>query len=110
MAPATATQDQPTIAKDSIQITAFTFNVYKGNYDNWSWVPRMQYRVNGPIASGSQLYVEYSLPTGPWVKFDGSMPFTQWGGNSKKASYCLRGRRRTGVRNTDRSLCLVASM
>jgi len=67
---ATATQDQPTIAKDSIQITAFTFNVYKGNYDNWSWVPQMKFRVNGPIASGSQLYVEYTLPTGPWVKFD----------------------------------------
>src|SRR6185437_11452685 len=64
------TQDQPTIAKDSIQITPFTFNVYKGNYDVWSWVPRMQFRVNGPIASGSQLYVEYTLPTGPWVKFD----------------------------------------
>lgn len=63
-------QDQPTIAKDSIQITAFTFNVYKGNYDNWSWVPRMQFRVNGPIESGSQLYVEFSTPTGPWVKFD----------------------------------------
>jgi hypothetical protein len=63
-------QDQPTIAKDSIQITAFTFNVYKGNYDTWSWVPRMQYRVNGPIPSGSQLYVEFSTPTGPWVKFD----------------------------------------
>ena len=65
-----ASQDQPTIAKDSIQITAFTFNVYKGNYDVWSWVPRMKFRVNGPIASGSQLYVQYSLPTGPWVKFD----------------------------------------
>jgi hypothetical protein len=64
------TQDQPTIAKDSIQITAFTFNVYKGNYDVWSWVPTMKFRVNGPIASGSQLYVEYTLPTGPWVKFD----------------------------------------
>ena len=63
-------QDQPTIAKDSIQVTAFTFNVYKGNYDMWSWVPRMQFRVNGPIASGSQLYVQYTLPTGPWVKFD----------------------------------------
>lgn len=63
-------QDQPTIAKDSIQVTAFTFNVYKGNYDHWSWVPRIQFRVNGPIASGSQLYVEFSLPTGPWVKFD----------------------------------------
>jgi hypothetical protein len=65
-----ATQDQPTIAKDSIQIRAFTFNVYKGNYDQWSWVPEMKFRVNGPIASGSQLYVQYSLPTGPWVKFD----------------------------------------
>lgn len=63
-------QDQPTIAKDSVQITAFTFNVYKGNYDVWSWVPRMEFRVNGPIASGSQLYAEYSLPTGAWVKFD----------------------------------------
>jgi hypothetical protein len=66
----TATQDQPTIAKDSIQITAFTLNVYKGNFDVWSWVPTMKFRVNGPIASGSQLYVQYTLPTGPWVKFD----------------------------------------
>ena len=64
------TQDQPTIAKDSIQIRAFTFNVYKGNFDVWSWVPEMKFRVNGPIASGSQLYVQFSLPTGPWVKFD----------------------------------------
>jgi hypothetical protein len=66
----TATQDQPLIAKDSIQVRAFTFNVYKGNYDVWSWVPEMKFRVNGPIASGSQLYVQYTLPTGPWVKFD----------------------------------------
>ena len=65
-----ASQDQPTIAKDSIQITAFTFNVYKGNFDVWSWVPTMKFRVNGPIASGSQLYVQYTLPTGAWVKFD----------------------------------------
>lgn len=65
-----ANQDQPTIAKDSIQIRAFTLNVYKGNYDVWSWVPEMKFRVNGPIASGSQLYVQFSLPTGAWVKFD----------------------------------------
>ena len=63
-------QDQPTLAKDTLQITAFTVNSYKGNYDVWSWLPRMQFRVNGPIASGSQIYVQYSLPTGPWVKFD----------------------------------------
>jgi hypothetical protein len=75
----TAAQSQPTIAKDSIQITAFTFNVYKGNYDVWSWVPSMEYRVNGPIESGSQLYVEFALPTGPWVKFDCSTENTQPG-------------------------------
>ena len=65
-----AGQEQPTIAKDSVQVNAFTFDVYHKNFDIWSWVPRIQYRVNGPIASGSQLYVEYTLPTGPWVKFD----------------------------------------
>jgi hypothetical protein len=63
-------QDQPTIAKDSIQITAFTINSYKGNFDVWSWVPAMKFRVNGPIASGSQLYVQFNLPTAAWVKFD----------------------------------------
>jgi hypothetical protein len=76
---AAAAQNQPTIAKDSVQITPFTFNVYKGNYDVWSWVPRMEYRVNGPIESGSQLYVEFKLPTGPWVKFDCSTEPTQPG-------------------------------
>lgn len=72
-------QNQPTLAKDSLQITAFTFNVYKGNYDMWSWVPRMDFRVNGPIESGSQLYVEFKLPTGPWVKFDCATENTQPG-------------------------------
>src|SRR5207244_8890976 len=28
-----ANEDQPTIAKDSVQVTAFTFSVYKKNYD-----------------------------------------------------------------------------
>jgi hypothetical protein len=65
-----ASQDQPTIAKDSVQMTAFTFNVYKKNYDMWSWVPLIEYRVNGPISSGSQLYVEYTVPGAPPVKFD----------------------------------------
>jgi hypothetical protein len=75
----TATQDQPTIAKDSLQITAFTFNVYKGNYDVWSWAPLVKFRVNGPIASGSQLYMEFALPTGPWLKFDCDTGDTQPG-------------------------------
>jgi hypothetical protein len=64
-------EDQPTIAKDSLQVTAFTLNVFHKNYDNWSWVPRLEFRVNGPIASGSQLFAEFTIPgVGPWVKFD----------------------------------------
>jgi hypothetical protein len=74
-----AGQDQPTIAKDSVQMTAFTFNVYKGNYDNWSWAPRMEFRVNGPIPSGSQLYVEYTIPGAPALKFDCPTEETQKG-------------------------------
>ncbi len=68
---AAAAQDQPTIAKNSVQVTPFTVNSYKGNYDEWSWLPRIRFRVNGPIPSGGQLYAEFSLPTGGvWVKFD----------------------------------------
>lgn len=78
---ATAAQDQPTIAKDSLQVTAFTNNSYKGNYDVWSWVPRMQFRVNGPIPSGSQLFVEFQQPggTAPWLSFDCDTSETQKG-------------------------------
>src|SRR2546428_12369772 len=79
-APAQGQEDQPTIAKDSVQVTAFTFSVYRKNYDVWSWVPKIAYRVNGPIASGSQLYVEFNLPgSGPWVKFDCKTEETQKG-------------------------------
>jgi len=66
-----AAQDQPTIAKDSVQVNAFTLSSYKKNFKVFSWVPKMEFRVNGPIASGSQLYAEFTVPgTGPWVKFD----------------------------------------
>jgi hypothetical protein len=67
-----AGQDQPTIIKDSVHISAWTNNSYRGNYDVWSWVPMIKFRVNGPIPSGSQLFVEFSQPGGsaPWVKFD----------------------------------------
>src|SRR5262245_4186685 len=44
-------QDQTTIMKDTVQVRAFTLNVYKGNYDNWSWIPDIDFRVNGPIPS-----------------------------------------------------------
>jgi hypothetical protein len=74
-----AGEDQPTIAKDSVQMTAFTYSVYKKNYDVWSWVPKIEFRVNGPIGSGSQLYVEYNVPGAPPVKFDCATEETQQG-------------------------------
>src|ERR1700730_1023585 len=66
-------QDQPTIQKDSVQVTAFTLSSYKKDFKVFSWVPKLNLRVNGPIASGSQLYAEFTVPgpgSGPWVKFD----------------------------------------
>ena len=79
--PAAAAQDQPTVAKDSIKVRGFTNNSYKGNYDVWSWVPEFRFRVNGPIPSGSQLYVEVQQPGGsaPWLKFDCPTQETQKG-------------------------------
>lgn len=76
-----ASQDQPTVAKDSVQVTAFTNNFHgkEKNYDVWSWVPVIEYRVNGPIPSGSQLYAEFNIPGGPPVKFDCATEETQKG-------------------------------
>src|SRR4051812_39809995 len=60
----------PTVAKDSVMVNAFTLNVFKKDYDRWSWVPKIAFRVNGPIPSGAQLYAEFAIPGGGAVKFD----------------------------------------
>ncbi len=67
-------QDEPTIAKDLVRVKA---NRIDGVWRNGrkeegsSWLPAIEYRVNGPIATGSQLSVEFSLPTNrQWLKFD----------------------------------------
>ena len=73
--------EQPTIQKDSLQVTAWTNNSYKGNFDVWSWVPKFEFKVNGPIPSGSQLFVEVQQPGGaaPWLTFDCDTGETQKG-------------------------------
>lgn len=63
-------QDEPTIAKDTIVFKAWTVNQYRQSFDTWSWLPKLEYRVNGPIASGSQLYAEVTIPGGAPIKFD----------------------------------------
>jgi len=60
----------PTIAKDSVQVNAFTYDVFKGDYDKWSWVPKLAFRANGPIPSGSQFYADFTIPGAGSVKFD----------------------------------------
>jgi hypothetical protein len=60
----------PTIAKDSIRITFQTGRV-RGGFEKPGWVPALAFRVNGPIASGSTLSAEFTLPgKSPWVTFD----------------------------------------
>lgn len=59
-----AQEGQPTIAKDSVQV--FTANI-SGSLDapkdkQLQWKPGISFRVNGPIASGSQLWVEFGYP------------------------------------------------
>src|SRR5450432_272152 len=79
--PRTAAADgaQPTIVMDSLQVTAFTLNVFHKDYDKWSWLPKVAFRINGPIGSGSQLYVTFSAPGGAPVKFDCPTSETQKG-------------------------------
>ena len=64
-----------TINKPAIQITLRTHKLYirgaQRDEDTWSWSPRIVYRVVGPISAGSQLSVEYTLPSGKaWIKHD----------------------------------------
>ena len=66
----TKAQDQPVIQRDSVQVNAFTLSSYKKDFKVFSWVPRLNLRVNGPIASGSQIYAQFTAPGGVTWKFD----------------------------------------
>ena len=78
---AVAQATQPSIQYDSLQVNAWTNNSYKGNFDVWSWVPKMEFRYNGPVPSGSQLYAEFQQPGGAatWLTFDCETYETQAG-------------------------------
>ncbi len=66
-----AEDDVPTIAKDSIRVTIQNNAGGTATTQTAAWLPGIEFRVNGPIAGGSQLYVEFSLPTkSKWIEFD----------------------------------------
>lgn len=75
---AAADEDQPTIAKDAIKIS---FQPGKsGAFEKPGWVPAIDFRINGPIASGTNVTVQFSLPgKNPWVSFDCQFPETEKG-------------------------------
>jgi len=60
---------QPAIARDSIVLQT-THGRQSGGYEIPGWVPAIEFRVNGPIQSGSRLAVEFTLGGKPWVSFD----------------------------------------
>jgi hypothetical protein len=71
----TEPQSEPTIDKTSVQVTTQEHRSYfsegKEIADFWSWTPRIDFRVNGPIPAGSQLQAEFFLPGGKsWLKLD----------------------------------------
>jgi hypothetical protein len=71
------TAAEPTINKASIQVTTRPHKSYfatpnaEKDFTTWSWTPRIEFRVNGPLAAGSRLMVEFTLPGNkPWIKLD----------------------------------------
>ncbi|MBV9867973.1 MAG: hypothetical protein JO316_21670 [Abitibacteriaceae bacterium] len=63
-----ANQDHPTIARDSVVLIT-TKGQPAAGYEAPGWVPVIEYRVNGPIESGSHLSVDFALAGKPWVSF-----------------------------------------
>lgn len=77
-----AVQTGPTILKRTITVNARRFSRWWKNpkaaepvYNTYAWVPTVNFQVLGPIAGGSQFYVEFDTPDGkPWVKYDMTTP------------------------------------
>jgi hypothetical protein len=66
--------EQPSIAKDSVRVTATPVSAAFKNgkrVEGSSWLPAIEFRINGPIPSESHFSVEFQLPGGkPWVTYD----------------------------------------
>jgi hypothetical protein len=71
-----------TLLKRTVQVTPQRFLRYWKDpkaaepvYDTYSWVPKIQFDVIGPISGGSKIYVEFDTPEGkPWMKYNMQTP------------------------------------
>src|ERR1044072_1498591 len=59
---------QPRIARDSILLTTQRGRDV-GGYEARGWVPAIQYRGTGSIASGSRMSVDFTVAGKPWGSF-----------------------------------------
>lgn len=77
-----ASAAEMTLLKRTIQITPRRFlrfwkdpKAAEPVYNTYSWVPKIEFEVLGPIESGSKLYVEFDKPDGkPWMTVDMRTP------------------------------------
>lgn len=66
----------PSVDKSRLHIHARRQTSYfpkPGQEDSntWSWTPRVDLRVNGPVSSGTMFYVDFTLPGNkPWVTLE----------------------------------------
>ena len=63
-------QEQPSIDKVTVQVTALTLNFHGKNRNMWSWVPLFRFSLTRDRNSGDQHYVEYTIPGAAALKFD----------------------------------------
>ncbi len=61
----------PNILKRTVVVTPHRFlrwwkvpTAAEPVYDTWSWAPKIRFAINGPVASGSQIYVDFETADG----------------------------------------------
>jgi hypothetical protein len=80
----------PTLLKRAVKITAYRQSSYwrdksaeSPEWNTWSWLPRIDFEVVGPIEGGTQISVDYTFPDGkPWLTQDiytEELPDGYWG-------------------------------
>jgi hypothetical protein len=72
---------EPAIIRPTLQITTKRFTRYKPAgrkepiYGQWSWVPRGEFSLTGPLPGGSQIIVNFTKPDGsPWLSLPCQTP------------------------------------
>lgn len=66
----------PSVDKSQLHIYTRRHNYFvakpgKEDHNTWSWTPRVDFRVNGPVSSGTMFYVDFTLPGNkPWVSLE----------------------------------------